>query len=181
MTTTIQECPLVESLERFYRHNNRSSLQPRLGELVEATHPGQKDLYTLIKNNKHLSIVLSREYGAKKEYYCVQYDFPLKVLSWFPWALEEFRKPPAEGGLHAGAMISKDMDVDGEMLAVGSVTDGYYIINWSRNKHDADEIYSPMKIYLSWDFLYKQGFLQLWQELGRKYDCGDLDYLTGWS
>lgn len=181
MSYTIQEYPLAEPLQQFYRHDNRSSQEPKLDELTDTTHPGQKDLYTLVKNNKHLSILISWIGGPNNEYCCEQYDFPLKVLSWFPWALEEFRKPPAEGGLHAGAMISKDMDVDGEMLAVGSSTDGYYIINWSRNVHDGidSEDYEPMKLYLEWDFLYKQGFLELWKELSKKYERGELDYLIG--
>src|SRR5690606_15020807 len=123
-------------------------------------------LYVLTKHQNHLSILISYRAGPHKEYYCKQFDFPLKALSWFPWALEEFRKPPAEGGLHAGAMISKDMDVDGEMLAVGSTSDGYCITNWSRNHHyRAGDYYEPIELSLSYDFLYNLGFLNLWKSL----------------
>jgi hypothetical protein len=138
------------------------------------TSNSNEDLYTLVKQEQYLSLLVSYSCGPDNEYYCDQYDFPLKVLSWFPWALEEFRKPPAEGGLHAGAMISKDMDVDGEMLAVGSTTDGYFLTNWSRNKQGSRSTYNPVDISLSWDFLYTLGFLELWKSLGERYEQGQL-------
>ena len=110
-------------------------------------------------------------------YSCHQYDFPLKVLSWFPKALAEFQRPPSDGGLHAGAMISKDQDVDGEMLAVGSTTQGYNITNWSRDADgvDADpNYYEPTTLDLSYELLNDCGLLELWKELGNKYDAGEL-------
>ena len=128
----------------------------------------------MVKQEKYLSLLTSYHSGPNQQYYCKQYDFPLKALSWFPWALEEFRKPPAEGGLHAGAMISKDMDVDGEMLAVGSSTDGYYIINRSRNQQDPISKYDPVDVSLHWDFLYTLGFLDLWKKLGDQYELGHI-------
>ena len=181
MSTTIQEYPLEKPLERIYRHDNLSSLQPKLGEVIDSS---SGDLYTLVKQGKHLTILKSYHNTKTHRYYCKQKDFPLKVLTWFPWALEEFRKPPSEGGLHAGAMISKDMDVDGEMLAVGSTTDGYDLTNWSRNDRENDnepEFYEPIRISLSWSLLYENGLLDLLKDLGKKYERGDLDYLTGWS
>ena len=110
-------------------------------------------------------------------YSCHQYDFPLKVLSWFPKALAEFQRPPSDGGLHAGAMISKDQDVDGEMLAVGSTTQGYNITNWSRDADgvDADpNYYEPTTLDLSYELLNDCGLLELWKERGNKYDAGEL-------
>ena len=119
--------------------------------------------------------ILKLKTGPK--YSCHQYDFPLKVLSWFPKALAEFQRPPSDGGLHAGAMISKDQDVDGEMLAVGSTTQGYNITNWSRDADgvDADpNYYEPTTLDLSYELLNDCGLLELWKELGNKYDAGEL-------
>ena len=181
MSISVKKYELEKPLERIYPHDNLSSLQPKLGELTESS---SGDLYTLVKQGLYLSILVSYRNVKTQRYYCDQFDFPLKVLTWFPWALEEFRKPPSEGGLHAGAMISKDMDVDGEMLAVGSTTDGYDLTNRSRNDRENDnepEFYEPIRISLSWSLLYENGLLDLWIDLGKKYERGDLDYLTGWS
>jgi hypothetical protein len=74
-------------------------------------------------------------------------------------------------------MISKDQDVDGEMLAVGSTTRGYNITNWSRDTDgvDADPAYyEPTTIDLSYELLNDFGLLHLWKELGDKYDAGEL-------
>ena len=119
--------------------------------------------------------ILKLKTGPK--YSCHQYDFPLKVLSWFPKALAEFQRPPSDGGLPAGAMISKDQDVDGEMLAVGSTTQGYNITNWSRDADgvDADpNYYEPTTLDLSYELLNDFGLLRVWKELGDKYDSGQL-------
>jgi len=173
MSSTIQEYPLETPLSRIQRHDQLPIGTIELGHFVDSTH-GKDQLYTLTKHENHLSVLISYHTGPHDQYYCDQLDFPLKTLSWFPWALEEFRKPPAEGGLHAGAMISKDMDVDGEMLAVGSTTDGYFLINWSRNQQDPVSDYDPAEISLSWDFLYTLGFLDLWKSLGEKYERGEI-------
>nr|MBX2808812.1 hypothetical protein [Cellvibrionaceae bacterium] len=106
--------PLLEPLERIYHHNNTAIHTPKLGQMLDDS-TGRDKLHTLIKQGNYLSIVVSYHAGLANQYYCDQFDFPLRALSWFPSALEEFRKPPAEGGLHAGAMISKDKDVEGEM------------------------------------------------------------------
>jgi len=60
------------------------------------------------------------------------------------------------------------------MLAVGSTTDGYFLLNWSRNQQDPVSDYDPAEISLHWDFLYKLGFLDLWKELGEKYERGEI-------
>ncbi|RMF18862.1 MAG: hypothetical protein D6758_03335, partial [Gammaproteobacteria bacterium] len=83
-----------------------------------------------------------------------------------------FRKPPAEGGLHAGAMMAPEEDVDGEMLAVGSTTDGYSITNFSRSSNPG--YYNPAAIYLTWEQLYEMGLLDLWKQLCDKYERGEL-------
>jgi hypothetical protein len=171
MSTTIQKYPLLEPLPHIQRHDQLPPEAKKLAEAVDDSE-GNLDTFTLVKYKDHLCILISYHNLKTGKYHCKQKDFPLKALSWFPWALEEFRKPPAEGGLHAGAMISKDVDVDGEMLAVGSSTDGYYIMNRSRNQQDPYTDYVPAKVYLSWHFLYELGFLQIWKDLGDQYDKG---------
>lgn len=110
-------------------------------------------------------------------YSCDQYDFPLKVLSWFPKALDEFQRPPADGGLHAGAMISQDQNVDGEMLAVGSTARGYNITNWSRDAQGikaSPDFYRSVTFGMSYGMLNDRGLLRFWKELGDKYEAGEL-------
>lgn len=169
--------PVLEPLPVIQHHDQLPPGAIELGRCIDTTEV--EDLYVLVKHKSHLSILVAYRNVKTQKYYCKQYDFPLKALSWFPQALEEFRKPPAEGGLHAGAMISKDVDVDGEMLAVGSTTSGYCLINRSRNDHRNDhyrpeEHYAPIEISLSYDFLYRLGFLDLWKSLGEKYERGEL-------
>jgi hypothetical protein len=132
-----------------------------------------------IKRDTFLSVLrwsfLKLKTGPR--YSCYQYDFPLKVLSWFPKALAEFQRPPSDGGLHAGTMISKDQDVDGEMLAVGSTTKGYDITNWSRDARGINahpDLYRPVTLEMSYEMLNDRGLLRLWKELGDKYDAGRL-------
>lgn len=132
-------------------------------------------LYSLVcRGETHLSVLTSETYTVKDgttHYYCTQHDFPLRVLSWFPAALEQFQKPPAEGGLHAGAMITDYMDVDGEMLTVGRTTEGYSLTNWCRH---GNKTFAPIDLALDSDFLFQQGFLQLWKTLGERYQQGKL-------
>ncbi len=174
----IQEYPLLSPLETIERHDVLPSSSVHLGGL--ALGPNQEDAkIEFIQRGAFLSIlrwsVLKLKTGPK--YSCHQYDFPLKVLSWFPRALAEFQRPPAEGGLHAGAMISKDQDVDGEMLAVGSTTIGYDITNWSRDARGIKanpDFYRPVTFSMSYEMLNECGLLRLWKELGDKYDAGEL-------
>ena len=169
---------ILRSLPVIKQHDQLPAGTVKIGECLDNTS-GRDKLFTLTNHNGYLSILSSYHAGPKDQYFCKQYDYPLRALSWFPKALEEFRKPPSEGGLHAGAMVSKDVDVDGEMLAVGSTTDGYCFINRSRNDHSndgysAEEYYGPIEISLSYDFLYRLGFLDLWRSLGEKYEHGEI-------
>ncbi len=173
MSSTIQLYPLLKPLAQIKRHDQLPKTATLLAELNDPG-TGRDKFHTLVKNEDNLSVLRSYHAGPKDQYYCDQYDFPLKVLSWFPWALEEFQKPPAEGGLHAGAMTTKDMDVDGEMLCIQSATQGYYLMNRSRNEHDRESGYSPMEFSMSYDFLYQLGFLDLWKTLGEKYEQGKI-------
>ena len=173
--TYIQEYPILPPLELIRHHEQLPTGSIELGRCLDTTEAN--NLYVLVKQHNHLSLL--KTYITKLKtgevYYCKQFDFPLKALSWFPKALEEFRKPPIEGGLHAGAMISKDTNVNGEMLAVGSTTSGYFLINWSRNdRANDDDSYEPTEISLSDHFIYRLGFLDLWRSLGDRYDLGEL-------
>lgn len=172
----IQEYPLLSPLETIKRHDALPPNSVHLGGLALGVNPEDAKI-EFIQRGAFLSIlrwsVLKLKMGPK--YSCHQYDFPLKVLSWFPKALAEFQRPPADGGLHAGAMISKDQDVDGEMLAVGSTTIGYDITNWSRDARGINahpDFYRPVTLEMSYGMLNDRGLLRLWKELGEKYEQG---------
>lgn len=167
----VQEYPLLDSLPVIQHHEQLPSDAVELGRCLDTSEA--KDFYILVKRGQQLSVLITYRNQKTNQYYCKQFDFPLKALSWFPKALEEFRKPPTEGGLHAGAMISKDINVDGEMLAVGSTTDGYCLTNWSRQS-PIFSTYHPTEISLRSQFLYDLGFLNLWKSLGDKYERGEL-------
>ena len=174
----IQEYPLLPALEAIERHDALPSNSVHLGGLAMGENPEDAKI-EFIQRGAFLSIIrwsiLKLKTGPR--YSCHQYDFPLKALSWFPEALTEFQRPPADGGLHAGAMISKDQDVDGEMLAVGSTTQGYVLKNRSRDADgvDADpDYYEPTSFSMTYEMLNDRGLLKLWKELGDKYDMGQL-------
>tara|TARA_Y100001934_G_C12339623_1_gene769473 strand:+ start:1471 stop:2004 length:534 start_codon:yes stop_codon:yes gene_type:complete len=174
----IQEYPLLPALETIERHDALPPDSLHLGGLAMGANPEDAKI-EFIQRGAFLSIlrwsILKLKTGPK--YSCHQYDFPLKVLSWFPSALAEFQRPPANGGLHAGAMISMDQNVDGEMLAVESTTQGYNITNWSRDADGADadpDYYEPTSFSMTYEMLNDRGLLRLWKELGDKYDMGQL-------
>lgn len=175
----IKKYPLLDPLPKIKRHDQLPENAKVLGQISKG-YAANSQKYTFIKQgDSGLSFISWNENPSAKylDYVCHQYDFPLKVLSWFPKALEEFKKPPAQGGLHAGAMISRDQDVDGEMLAVGSTIQGYDITNWSRDADgmDADpDYYEPTSLSLSYELLEDYGLLALWKELGQKYERGEL-------
>lgn len=174
----VKKYPLLPPLAKIERHDQLPEDSVVVGQLLEG-HQDDDPLYLLIKRDHFLSIIITYEdhWGGKDHYNCEQYDFPLKILSWFPKALADFQRPPSEGGLHAGAMISRDQDVDGEMLAVGSTTQGYVLKNRSRDADgvDADPAYyEPTSLDLSYELLNDFGLLRVWKELGDKYDAGEL-------
>lgn len=174
MSYSIQKYPVKPALPKITRHDQLPSNVIEIGRLLDTTE--REKLYVLVKLHQQLSILTAYENVKTHQYYCDQFDFPLKALSWFPNALEEFRKPPAAGGLHAGAMTSADEDVDGEMLCVQAATQGYYLVNRSRQSQSplfADS-YEPTEISLSYHFLYDLGFLDLWKKLGAKYERDEL-------
>lgn len=168
----IQKFPSITPIKVIGDHRQVPADSYLLGS---TTYNGK--LYSLVRRgDSHLSVLTSETYTIRDgsvHYYCTQHDFPLRVLAWFPKALEEFRKPPVQGGLHAGAMITDYIDLDGEMLTVGATTEGYSLTNWSRCKH-GNKTFAPIDLALDSDFLYAQGFLQLWKNLGERYKQGTL-------
>lgn len=165
---------LETPLTRIHGPDQLPAGSVELGQVKTSPLPG-KPVYRLIKHEDHLTIHHYYYFRPVNKYVSDQYDFPLEALSWFPWALEEFRKPPAESGLHAGAMTTKDMDVGGEMLCVQSEIDGYALLNRSRNEQDGSlEYFDTMEISLSYDLLYDHGLLALWKSLGKKFDRGEI-------
>lgn len=138
-----------------------------------------------IYNNGFLSIadVTDRALSNGNHLYnCGHDDFPLEFITWFPEALVEFQKPPSEGGLHAGAMTTPDIDVSGEMLclqrALGVDQDrgGYIVRNRSRCKkgYDPEIDFEPHEVCWASRFLYDGGLLDLIKDLGQKLTEGKL-------
>ena len=174
--TYIKKYPLKIPLLNIKNHK----VLPEDCEIVGQRRKGTSENdpnYIFVVRKPFLSILISyiSTFDDQKKYVCRQKDFPVEALSWFPNAIEDFRKPPAECGLPAGAMISRDQNVGGEMLAVGSTTRGYNITNWSRDANgvDADpDYYEPTTLNLDHELLYDFGLLALWKELGEKYESG---------
>jgi hypothetical protein len=138
-----------------------------------------------VNNNRHLSIlnVADRQREDGSHYYrCNHDDFPLEFLTWFPDALAEFQKLPAEGGLRAGAMTTSDIEVGGEMLciqrALGVDQDrgGYAVMNRSRclKNKNIETSFTPHEVIWASRFLYEGGLLDLISKLGEKYRRGIL-------
>lgn len=175
----IKKYPLVAPLTKIEKHDQLPENSQVIGNISYGHNPEDNE-YIFLKRGNFLSIIgwcVQTLKNGRVLYICDQYDFPLKVLSWFPKALEEFKKPSAQGGLHAGAMISGDQNVDGEMLAVGSMTDGYNLKNRSRDADgmDADpDYYEPTNLSLPYELLEDYGLLALWKDLGEKYERGEL-------
>lgn len=173
----VQKYPLVEPLPKIVRHDDLPAGAVELARCVDSMSGTDPELFMLVKRDRYLSVVSSLVWQSNRgpKYLCASYDFPIRVLSWFPKALEEFRKPSAQGGPHPGAMTSDDEDVDGEMLCVQSTTDGYYLVNRSRQSPIGPGAgYVPTRCPLTYTLLYDLGFLEVWKDLGEKYERGEL-------
>ena len=168
-----QKYSLHSPLARISRHDQLPAGAITLGSCLDTSN-GNSDRFTLVKVESYLIILVSYVCGPDAKYYCDQYDFPLKTLSWFPGALDDFRKSPSEGGLPAGAMTTQDVDVDGEMMCIQNTTDGYALMNRSRNLQDTSSQYYPVNLSLSWEFLYNLGFLDIWKSAGERYQKGEI-------
>lgn len=126
----------------------------------------------LVKNREFLSILWVSDRvlpNGSAKYICSQTDVSLGFLEWFPKALKNFIRPPAEGGLHAGGMITQDENVDGEMLCITRTVcpPGYELKN--RTRWDWDDlgtnIFNSQSISLDEEILFEGGLLE-WMESG---------------
>ena len=149
-----------------------------------------KDLYVFIEYERWLIIHNSREafiYG-KKEYLYEQIDLPMGFLNWFPKALDNFRAPPAEGGLRAGTMASDGEMVEGEELCImremgdrawpeKGPPPGYAVENRSRlerGNENMPEFQDAQEMSFSEQLLFEGGLLSLIRQLGAQYRSGAL-------
>ncbi|PIE40791.1 MAG: hypothetical protein CSA49_06555, partial [Gammaproteobacteria bacterium] len=90
----IQNYPLLKPLEKIIRHDQLPDGAVVIAELRKG--PTDYDTcYLFVQRDNQLSILITyiMRFKGNDRYVCYQYDFPLKVLSWFPQALEAFRKP----------------------------------------------------------------------------------------
>ncbi len=165
------EYPLKDPLPRISHHEELPPGAVVLAQLTDTTY--REEIYLFVKYHEFLIILISYKFHG--EYQINQYDYPLKVLSWFPWALEEFRKPSNQTTIHATGMTTKDIDVDGEMLCVQSTSEGYALMNRSRDRKGIKdpELFTPVDLSMLWNFLYPLGFLKLWKNLGEQYERGE--------
>lgn len=182
MWTRTSPYTIKSDLPDIKRHDQ---LPPGCKQLAYIKDTTNSTHWYFVSNNGYLSIldVADRARDDGTHYYrCSHDDFPLDFLTWFPGALSDFKKPPAEGGLHAGAMTSTDIDVGGEMLciqlALGVDQDrgGYIVENNSRcqKNHDPKSFFKPHRVCWASRFLYDGGLLNLITGLGEKLKQGNL-------
>jgi hypothetical protein len=178
--------PLKSSAVTIKKHDQLPAGCIELAKIADNTY---EENWHFVKNNQLLSILntsLPNRFLANGQpyYHCGQQDFPMDFLTWFPAALIEFQKPPAEGGLRAGAMTTADIEVSGEMLCIQRTlgTDqglgGYAVVNRSRCKTDRDRDpeteFEPHEVTWASRFLYDGGLLDLIKELGEKFERGEI-------
>ena len=154
--------------------NNLPAGMQKIATITEIDNSGAENTHNLFKNNNFLC--WHRSYNFSGKWRFEQYDFPLRVLSWFPKALKGYRTPPAQGGMPAGAISSGDSDVDGEMLCIQGLFDGgCSLINRSRDEQPiSDYCHNPAELMLPGKFISESGVLEVIEQLGDQYDSGQL-------
>ncbi|KAF0803498.1 hypothetical protein ACRYJU_04520 [Alloalcanivorax xenomutans] len=178
----------MSTLQPLPEITHHEKLPPGAKEIarIQMRHP--KKLYTFIQYDNRLIIHTSRDavIDGKPDYICGQIDLPIGFLHWFPNALENFRKPPSEGGLQAGKLVSPTQIVEGEELSISRAMGdrawpekgpppGYYIENRSRLQHDFDdepELKDPQEMKFPESYLYNEGLLDFIKRLGDQYKAG---------
>lgn len=174
--------PVKPDLPLITRHDQFPSGCKQLANISDNTC--DRHLY-FVNNHGFLSILDMVDRQRKDGswlYNCAQDDFPLEFLIWFPIALEEFQKAPAEGGLHAGGMTTPDMNVGDEMLClqralgVDQARGGYAVMNRSRcvRGKSIETSFTPHEVIWASRFLYEGGLLALINELGERLKKGQL-------
>jgi hypothetical protein len=174
--------PLRRSLPRLSHHTRIPSDAIELARIEDVND----DTYVYIFL-KWSGLLVVMGVSDRVRYSIDQYEYPLEMLQWLSDALTGFRKPPAEGGLHSGAMTSADEDVGGEMLCIqramsaavdkeGVEQGGYCILNRSRNDHRsaAGGAYHPVEVCFADNLLFEGGLLQLIQNLADDYHNGKI-------
>ena len=160
---------------------DHESLPPGAIELARISDKlNTNTLFLFLKWENILVIVqvTGPKVNGSRRYSIGQFEVTLGVLPWFSDALTNFQKPPAEGGLHAGAMSSADQDVEGDMLCIqramyaANDQPGYDIVNRSRPNRYIQGDYCSSQISFADNFLYEGGLLQLFTELGEKHKKG---------
>ncbi len=103
-----------------------------------------------------------------------QVEFPLAIVAWLPWALEEkFFKAPNEGGIPAGSISYRDT-LEGESLLMnrsGGVA-GYRLVNMSRYDYISSVDYQDIQFTDQW--LFDQGLLDQFKAWAEQYRNGEL-------
>ncbi|MDN3519593.1 hypothetical protein QWY84_18450 [Aquisalimonas lutea] len=103
-----------------------------------------------------------------------QAEFPLAIVGWVPWALEnKFFKGPREGGIAAGSIHYKDT-VAGEPVVLNRSTKppGYSLVNMTRYSHINGRSYQQVQLTDEW--LFGDGLLEQFKEWARQYEAGAL-------
>lgn len=103
-----------------------------------------------------------------------QSEFPLAIVGWVPWALEnKFFKGPREGGIAAGSIHYKDT-VQGERVLItrSMKPAGYELANLDRYNHIDGE--SAQVVQLTDEWLFGDGLLEQFKEWARQYEAGEL-------
>ena len=171
MSSYIQKYPLLDPAKSIGDLKSLPLDAKIIAHIVDSTERIKN--YYFIKQDNTLSICTEYKNTKTNAVRSNQFDYPLRVLSWFPRALSEFQKPPAKGGLHAGAMTSQDEEVDGEYLCVQAASQGYVLVNRSRQSPlGIGSSYMPTSLSLSHNFLFNLGLMDLWVSLGEQYEKG---------
>ena len=174
--------PIKDNLPTIIHHDKLPHDATELGRIYD---PRENDTWVFAKNTQSLSIIDASSYQLKDgtpRYAIAQNDFPLEFLPWFAKALTEFQKPPAEGGLPAGAMTSADEDVGGEMLCIqramgaGGGSGGHAVLNRSRCERgcEVNTKFEPHEVSWGDSLLFEGGLLDLIKDLGEKFEQGKL-------
>lgn len=144
----------------------------RVLKVFNLSEDTDEDRIIFIGNNGLLSILYVSESilaSGQPLSVNVQTDVTFQFLSWFPEALVEFMKPPADGGLHAGAMITADENVDGEMLSIYRIQSpsGYGVINRSRChwRYNPETTFEDQRVRFTDYVLFNAGMLD-WMKAG---------------
>ncbi len=103
-----------------------------------------------------------------------QAEFPLAIVAWLPWALEEkFFKGPNEGGIPAGSISYRDT-LEGESLLMNrsSGVPGYRLVNMGRHSYIDPDSFQEIQFTDQW--LFDQGLLDQFKAWAEQYRNGEL-------